>query len=72
MSGLPDIGDLNAQVGYSRLAWRASKDDRLAALSSFEARPCGLAPQDDAPGILSPAARQRMMTARIEHLSFED
>ncbi len=26
MSGLPDIGNLGAQVGYSRLGWRVSKD----------------------------------------------
>jgi len=27
MSGLPDISTLIAQVGYSRLEWRVSKDE---------------------------------------------
>jgi hypothetical protein len=44
MSGLPDIGILRAQIGYSRFGWQASRT--IGAAPSFETRPLD-APQDE-------------------------
>jgi len=52
MSGLPDIGIVNAQVGYSRLGWRVSKDGNTPSNRKFLTR-------------LSP--RQRSVASRKFH-----
>jgi hypothetical protein len=38
MSGLPDIGRFSAQVGYSRLEWRVSKDGGTVGMRSHGSR----------------------------------
>ena len=59
MSGLPDIGVLSTQVGYSRLVWPVSKDEAATGLAAMV--------RDGAEFIIGPAkgrTRWRLLTMR--------